>query len=69
MPVAVLRTDVSKNVVGQISHAFRRLLHIFVLGPCHFADIGVAIVVVPGGKRCEAVHGMQECLETQPPCT
>ena len=29
MPVAVLRTHVSKHVVGQISHAFKRLLHIF----------------------------------------
>ena len=45
LPVAVLRTNVNTNVVGQISHDFRRLLHIFFLRPFHFADAGVTIVV------------------------
>ena len=45
MPVAVLRTNVSKDVVGQLSHGFRRLPQICVLGPCHVADDGVTIVV------------------------
>ena len=45
MPVAVLRSSVSKDLAGQISHAFGRLLRMFFVEPCQFSDAGFTLVL------------------------